>query len=111
MNAILRDEKRQLSISQYYSLYDVAKKMLCVLLVGFSIRCTENILAYSNSGLPYSMYDNVINSQCYRFIMYFSNLILYVYYKSVSDFSFSDKAHCIFFLLFFIKLPCPLLLP
>lgn len=35
--------------------------------------------------LPYSlwpayyMYDNVINSHCYRFIMYFSNLILYVY--------------------------------
>lgn len=28
----------------------------------------------------YYMYDNVINSShCYRFIMYFSNLILYVY--------------------------------
>lgn len=34
----------------------------------------------------YYMYNNVIYNHCYRFLMYFSNLILYVYYKSL----FSD---------------------
>lgn len=81
-NAILKWSKRWLfSIWQYYgnSLCNVTT--CCVIVKGWISPSGERLNLY----LPYSlwpasyMYDNVINSHCYRFIMYFSNLILYVY--------------------------------
>lgn len=51
----------------------------------------------------YYMYNNVIYNHCYRFLMYFSNFILYVYYKSLFltcfFWLFFNEAHYIFFLI------------
>lgn len=54
----------------------------CVIVKGWISPSGERLTLYLPYCLwpAYYMYDNVINSShCYRFIMYFSNLILYVY--------------------------------
>lgn len=53
----------------------------CVIVKGWISPSGERLTLYLSYSLwpAYYMYDNVINSHCYRFIMYFSNLILYVY--------------------------------